>query len=56
MQRLLIGDVVSVAKFLPDIAARAHIGRIFGELKDVGAEKTDAILNRVLQSADRGHD
>src|SRR2546423_15336901 len=56
MQRFFIGNVVPVAKFLLHVAARADIGRIFGELKDVGTEKADAVLNRVLQSADRGHD
>ena len=56
MQRLFIGDVVPVSKFLLHVAARTDIGRIFGELKDVGTEKANAVLDRVLQCADRGHD
>ncbi len=56
MQRLFICDVVPVAKFLLRVAARTDIGRIFAKLKNVGPEKANTVLNRVLQRADRGHD
>jgi hypothetical protein len=55
MQRLLVGDVVSVAKFFLHVAAGADVGRIFGKLKNVRAEKANAVLNRILQCADRSH-
>ena len=55
MQGLLVRDVMPVAKFLLCIAARADIGREFGELKNVGTEKANAVLDRVLQRADRSH-
>ena len=35
MQRLLVGDVVAVAKFFLHIATCTDIRRIFAELKDV---------------------
>src|SRR5207249_11559470 len=45
MQHLLVGDVVPVTKFFPHVAAHAHISRVFGELKNVGTEEANAVLN-----------
>ena len=56
MQRLLVGDAVAIAKFFLHVATRAHIGRIFGELKNIGTEETNSVLNRILQCTDGGHD
>ena len=56
MQRLLVGDAVAIAKFFLHVATRAHIGGIFGELKDIGTEEANSVLNRILQCANGGHD
>ena len=45
MQRLLVTDVAPVPIFLSHVAARAHVRRIFRELKNVRAEKTDSMLD-----------
>jgi hypothetical protein len=45
VQRLLVGNVVSVTKFFLHVAARTDIDRIFAELKNIRSEKADPVLN-----------
>src|SRR5438105_15791146 len=56
MERLLIIDVAAVLIFFLNVAACAHVRRILRELKNVRTEKTEAVLNRIRESADRRHD
>src|SRR5438046_8069080 len=56
MERLLIIDVAAVLIFFLNVAACAHVRRILRELKNVRTEKTEAVLNRILERADRRHD
>ena len=45
MQRLPIRDVAAVLIFFLDLAADVHVGRIFTELKNICAEKTDSTFD-----------
>src|SRR5437588_11847143 len=55
-QGLAVSDVATVLVFLLRPSAGADVRRIFGELKNVRAEKTDAAFDRALERANRRHD